>query len=77
MRAPEIETGKECAASALEIAKGLALGDDNRFWQVKLQIQSAGADGGPLDLFGSDGPEGLYAVAKSRSPWRSSTRRRC
>jgi hypothetical protein len=57
---------KECAAAALELAKGLALGDDNRFWQVKLQIQGAGAEGGSLDLFGSDGPEGLYAVAEKQ-----------
>ena len=56
--------GKQCSATALEIAKGLALSDDPRFLQVKLQIQDAGADGGPLDLFGSDGPEGLRAVAE-------------
>lgn len=66
MHAPGVETGKACAATALEIAKGLALGEDNRFWQVKLQIQGAGAEGGPLDLFGSDGPEGLYAVAEKQ-----------
>jgi len=66
MHAPGIERGKECAATALEIAKGLALGDDNRFWQVKLRVEGAGAEGGPLDLFGSDGPEGLYAVAEKQ-----------
>lgn len=61
-----MESGKQYAATALEIAKGLALGNDNRFWQVKLQIAGAGAGGGPLDLFGSDGPEGLYAVAEKQ-----------
>jgi hypothetical protein len=61
-----VANAKECATTALEIAKGLALGDDNRFWQVKLQIQNAGAEGGALDLFGSDGPEGLYAVAEKQ-----------
>ena len=59
-----MDIGKQCSATALEIAKGLAMSDDPSFFQVKLQIEDAGADGGRLDLFGSDGPEGLRAVAE-------------
>jgi len=55
------------AAVALEIAKGLVLGDDRRFWQVMLEIEGADGNGGPLALFASDNPEGLHAVAERQA----------
>jgi hypothetical protein len=53
---------KHRALLALEIAKGLALGNDRRFWQVKLQVEGVSSDDRPLVLFGSDNPEGIQAV---------------
>lgn len=58
---------KRRAARALEIAKALALGNDRRFWQAKLEIAGIGENGGPLALFASDNPEGLYDVAEHRA----------
>jgi len=58
---------KQCALVALEIAKGLTLSDDRRFWQVKLDVAGAAANGGTLSLFASDNPEGLHAVAEGHA----------
>lgn len=58
---------KARAAVALEIAKGLALSNDRRFWQVKLDVEGAAAGGGPLSLFASDNPEGIHAVVEGRA----------
>jgi len=45
----------------------LALSDDRRFWQVKLEIDDAGAGDAPLAMFASDNPEGIHAVAERRA----------
>jgi TRAP-type uncharacterized transport system substrate-binding protein len=57
-----VQQSKRRAMLALDIAKGLALGNDRRFWQVKLEIEGVSSDGSPLVLFGSDNPEGIQAV---------------
>lgn len=57
----------ERATTALEIAKGLVLGNDRRFWQVKIDVAGTGPNGAPLSLFASDNPEGLYDVAAGRA----------
>jgi TRAP-type uncharacterized transport system substrate-binding protein len=58
---------KRRAAVALELAKGLALSNDRRFWQVKLAIAGAGGGDAPLDLFASDNPEGIADVVERRA----------
>jgi hypothetical protein len=64
-----VEAGpaKRRAAVALEIAKGLALSNDRRFWQVMVEIEGAAGDGGLLSLFGSDNPEGIHDVVERRA----------
>lgn len=59
-----MQQSKRRASVALEIAKGLALSNDRRFWQVKLEIEGVASDGTPLVLFGSDNPEGIAAVVE-------------
>ncbi len=65
--APDIASAKQRAATALEIAKGLALSNDRRFWQVKLEIAGAAGDGKALALFASDNPEGIDDVVEGRA----------
>ena len=65
--ASQIAGAKRRAAVALEIAKGLALSNDRRFWQVKLTIAGAGGGDAPLDLFASDNPEGIEDVVERRA----------
>jgi TRAP-type uncharacterized transport system substrate-binding protein len=65
--APDIASAKRRAAVALEIAKGLALSNDRRFWQVKLEIAGAAGDGKNLALFASDNPEGIDDVVEGRA----------
>jgi TRAP-type uncharacterized transport system substrate-binding protein len=55
------------AAIALEIAKGLALGNDRRFWQVRLSVEGAAGAGKPLAMFASDNPEGIHAVVEGQA----------
>ncbi|HEV8022890.1 MAG TPA: TAXI family TRAP transporter solute-binding subunit [Candidatus Lustribacter sp.] len=55
-------SAKARAASALEIAKGLVLSEDRRFWQITLDVEGIAAGGGPLTLFASDNPEGIQPV---------------
>jgi TRAP-type uncharacterized transport system substrate-binding protein len=62
MTTVETAGAKRRAAFALEIAKGLALGNDRRFWQAKLEIAGIGENGKPLALFASDNPEGITEV---------------
>ena len=57
---------KKRAALALELAKGLAMSGDRRFWQIKLDVGGIAANGGPLSLFASDNPEGIHAVVEGR-----------
>ena len=57
-----MQQSKRRALLALDIAKGLALSNDRRFWQVKLEVAGVASDGRPLVLFGSDNPEGIQAV---------------
>ena len=52
---------------ALEIAKGLALGEDRRFWQAMVRIEGAAGDGATLSLFASDNPEGIHDVVERRA----------
>jgi len=63
----EIAEAKQRAAIALEIAKGLVLGNDRRFWQIKLDVAGVAASGGPLSLFASDNPEGVLDVVEGRA----------
>jgi len=65
--ASQIAGANRRAAVALEIAKGLALSNDRRFWQVKLTIAGAGGGDAPLDLFASDNPEGIEDVVERRA----------
>jgi TRAP-type uncharacterized transport system substrate-binding protein len=65
--APDIAGAKRRAAVALEIAKGLALSNDRRFWQVKLEIAGVAGDGKTLALFASDNPEGIDDVVVGRA----------
>jgi hypothetical protein len=65
--ASQIAGAKRRAAVALEIAKGLALSNDRRFWQVKLTIAGAVGGDAPLDLFASDNPEGIEDVVGRRA----------
>ena len=65
--APDVASAKQRAATALELAKGLALSNDRRFWQVKLEIAGAGGDGNALALFASDNPEGIDDVVEGRA----------
>lgn len=58
---------REQAAISLEIAKGLVLANDRRFWQVKLDVAGLGPAGGPLSLYASDNPEGIYDVVEGRA----------
>ena len=67
LTAPDIAGAKRRAGVALEIAKGLALSNDRRFWQAKLQIAGAGGGDAPLALFASDNPEGIYDVIERRA----------
>jgi TRAP-type uncharacterized transport system substrate-binding protein len=64
-----VEAGpaKRRAAVALEIAKGLALGNDRRFWQPMVEIEGAAGNGDLLSLFGSDNPEGIHDVVERRA----------
>src|SRR6201986_651898 len=62
MTTVETSGAKRRAAFALEIAKGLALGNDRRFWQAKLEIAGIGENGKPLALFASDNPSGITEV---------------
>jgi hypothetical protein len=62
----DIAGAKKRAAVALEIAKGLTLSGDRRFWQIALDIGGVAANGGPLSLFASDNPEGIHAVVAGR-----------
>jgi TRAP-type uncharacterized transport system substrate-binding protein len=55
-------SAKTRALSALEIAKGLVLSEDRRFWQITLDVAGVAANGGPLALFASDNPEGIASV---------------
>ena len=57
---------KKRAVLALELAKGLAMSGDRRFWQIKLDVGGIAANGGPLSLFASDNPEGIHAVVEGR-----------
>lgn len=59
-----MQRSKRRALVALDIAKGLALSNDRRFWQVKLQVEGVASDGSPLVLFGSDNPEGIAAIVE-------------
>jgi TRAP-type uncharacterized transport system substrate-binding protein len=52
---------------ALEIAKGLALSEDRRFWQAMVEIEGAAGDGSTLSLFASDNPEGIHDVVERRA----------
>ncbi len=63
----DIASAKQRASTALEIAKGLALSNDRRFWQVKLEIAGAAGDGKALALFASDNPEGIDDVVEGRA----------
>jgi TRAP-type uncharacterized transport system substrate-binding protein len=61
------DTGaKRRAAVALELAKGLAMSGDRRFWQIKLDIDGIAPSGARLSLFASDNPEGIHAVVEGR-----------
>lgn len=64
---PDATGAKKRASVALEIAKGLALSGDRRFWQIKLDIGGIAANGGTLSLFASDNPEGIHAVVEGRT----------
>lgn len=55
-------SAKARAVAALEIAKGLVLSEDRRFWQITLDVTGVAANGGPLALFASDNPEGIESV---------------
>src|ERR1700689_453403 len=65
--APDIAGAKRRAGVALELAKGLALSNDRRFWQGQLGIADAGGGDAPLLLFASDNPEGIYDVVERRA----------
>src|ERR1700689_4428925 len=58
---------RDRAAIALELAKGLALANDRRFWQVKLDVEGVGPAGGELSLYASDNPEGIRDVVERRA----------
>lgn len=58
---------KTRAALALDIAKGLVLGNDRRFWQVKIDVAGAASDGTALSMFASDNHEGIHAVVEGRA----------
>jgi TRAP-type uncharacterized transport system substrate-binding protein len=63
----DIAGAKRRAGVALEIAKGLALSNDRRFWQAKLDVAGVAANGSTLSLFASDNPEGIDAVVEGRA----------
>ena len=58
---------KARAAVALDVAKGLVLGGDRRFWQVKIDVAGASSDGTALSMFASDNHEGIHAVVEGRA----------
>jgi TRAP-type uncharacterized transport system substrate-binding protein len=62
-----VDLMRERAAIALELAKGLALANDRRFWQVKVDVAGVGPADRPLSLYASDNPEGIHDVVERRA----------